>query len=63
MTSNVGRTDRRVRIGLGLIILLLGMLLGSWWGLIGLVLLITGYIRWCPVYAPFKFSTVEHAGI
>lgn len=59
MTKNVGLGDRRIRIVLGLIILVLGVLLQSWWGLIGLIPLATGFVRWCPLYAPFKISTMK----
>lgn len=59
MQRNVGKTDRIVRIVLGLIVIALGFYFSSWWGLVGAVLLVTGLIGWCPLYAPFKFSTVE----
>lgn len=57
MKCNIGNTDRVVRIILGLIILAVGLILHSWWGLIGLVPLGTALVRWCPLYIPFKIST------
>ena len=61
MTKNVGPTDRFIRIVTGLVVLLIGLLFGSWWGLLGLIPLVTGMVRWCPLYAPFHFSTVRRA--
>lgn len=57
MQCNVGKTDRMIRIIAGLVIVVLGLVYQSWWGLIGIVPLMTGVIRWCPAYLPFKFST------
>jgi hypothetical protein len=53
MTVNVGGADRIIRIVAGVAILsLLFILEGSArWGLIGIVLLVTGLVRWCPAYA------------
>ena len=54
MKSNVGGVDKIVRIvaGLGLLSLIL-ILEGNarWWGLVGLVPLLTGVINFCPLYA------------
>ena len=47
-----------VRIIAGLIILLLGLIYRNWWGLIGLIPLLTGVFRFCPLYLPFKINTV-----
>jgi hypothetical protein len=57
MQCNVGKIDRAVRIAAGLIVLSLGLYAQSWLGLIGLVPLMTGIIRWCPVYVPFGIKT------
>jgi hypothetical protein len=60
MTANVGSIDRGVRIALGLAILGLFFFLdGSarWWALVGLPLLGTGLMRWCPAYLPFGIRT------
>ena len=60
MERNVGGVDRAVRIvvGLGLLSLLF-LLEGNtrWWGLIGLGLLATGALGWCPAYLPFGIKT------
>ena len=57
MKCNVGPTDRLLRIIIGLVILVIGYINENWWGLIGLVPLLTGLLRWCPVYLPCKIST------
>ena len=59
MKFNVGKTDRLLRILVGLVILVLGYIYSSWWGLIGFIPLLTGLFKWCPAYVPFKKSTVE----
>lgn len=57
MKCNVGKTDKTIRIIGGLVILALGVLLKSWWGLIGIIPLATALSGWCPLYVPFKIST------
>jgi hypothetical protein len=60
MKKNIGRIDRWVRIVAGIIVLsLLIWLPGNqrWFGLIGLVPLITGIIGFCPSYALFGIRT------
>ena len=57
MKCNVGSIDRLLRIILGLLIAILGVVFNSWWGLVGIVPLATGLFRFCPLYVPFKLST------
>ncbi len=59
MKCNVGKTDKAIRIILGLVIIAVGVIYQSWWGLIGLIPLFTGLVRWCPLYVPFKISTCK----
>ena len=59
MKCNVGKVDRMIRIVLGIAIISVGMYFKSWWGAVGLILLLTAAIRWCPAYIPFGFSTCE----
>ncbi len=49
MKCNVGKTDRIIRIIGGLVIALLGVVFSSWWGLIGIIPLVTGLFSICPV--------------
>jgi len=57
MKCNVGPVDRLLRIVVGLVVAIIGVIFDSWWGLVGLVPLATGLFKFCPLYAPFKIST------
>lgn len=57
MKCNVGRTDRIVRVIIGLGMIWAGFFYEDWRGAIGIVPLATAAIGYCPVYTPFKFST------
>lgn len=57
MNPNVGSLDRVARIIIGLAILGAGYYYQSWWGLVGLVPLLTAIVRVCPAYWPFGLST------
>lgn len=59
MKYNVGSVDRLLRIVFGLLIAILGVIFDSWFGLIGLIPLATGLFSFCPMYFPFKFTTVK----
>lgn len=61
MKNNVGKTDRIVRIILGLIIGLAGIYFQNWWGLIGIIPIATAIVNFCPLYAPFGISTCKKA--
>ena len=57
MLKNVGSADRNMRIVLGIAIIIVGVVLQSWWGLIGLVPLLTAGLNFCPFYAILGIST------
>lgn len=57
MKRNVGPTDRIIRLILGVIIILLGVVFNSWWGLIGVLVFLTGLVGWCSLYSLFGIST------
>lgn len=59
MKKNVGGIDRLVRITAGLAIGVAGIYFQSWWGLIGLIPLLTGLFSYCPLYVPFKISSAR----
>ncbi len=55
---NVGGVDRVVRIVAGLGILSLAFVGPQTpWGYVGLVVLATGLVGWCPAYVPFGIKT------
>jgi hypothetical protein len=58
MTQNVGGIDRILRIVVGLVLIGLAATgTVGWWGWLGIVLLATGALGWCPPYAIFGFNT------
>lgn len=57
MKTNVGSADRIVRLVLGAVIILLGIYFKSWWGIIGIVPVITGLLNFCPAYSLIGVST------
>ena len=57
MTRNEGNTDRIIRLVLGIAVIALGFYFRSWFGLIGLIPLVTAGIGWCPLYSIFGLST------
>jgi Protein of unknown function (DUF2892) len=60
MKTNVGGIDKVVRIIAGLVLLSLIFILEGnvrWWGLIGIVPLLTGTLGWCPAYNLFGIKT------
>ncbi|MBN2011751.1 DUF2892 domain-containing protein [candidate division KSB1 bacterium] len=60
MKRNVGIIDKAIRIVVGLALIILALIDKQWWwGAIGLVLMITGFINRCLLYLPFKISTYK----
>ena len=58
--KNVGNFDRLVRICIGVVLISM-VFVGpkTPWGWIGLMLLFTGLVRWCPAYLPFGINTCK----
>lgn len=58
MKTNEGGIDRIVRILAGVVLLgLMAMGTIGWWGWLGVVLLATGLIGWCPLYTLLGLNT------
>lgn len=60
MSKNVGSIDRTLRVLLGVVLLSLVLLLEAparWWGLVGLVPLLTGLFSFCPLYTLMGISS------
>lgn len=60
MAKNVGTIDRTLRVLLGMVLLSLVVLLDTparWWGLVGLVPLLTGLFSFCPLYSVLGISS------
>ncbi|NCD13102.1 MAG: DUF2892 domain-containing protein [Epsilonproteobacteria bacterium] len=60
MKCNVGKTDKMIRMIAGILIALIGVIYNSWFGLIGVILLATAIIRFCPAYLPFNIDTSKN---
>ncbi|GBD06304.1 hypothetical protein HRbin21_00092 [bacterium HR21] len=68
---NVGTADRWIRLIAGLLLVVLGSFRwGGWQGetwygvaalVVGIVLVVTSWVRWCPLYALFGLRTVKKA--
>ncbi len=59
MQKNMGSADRIIRAIIGLAIIVLGIVFQSWWGLLGIIPLLTTLMGSCPMYVPFKISTLK----
>jgi hypothetical protein len=59
MKSNVGKTDKIIRIILGVLIGAAGVIFKSWWGLLAIIPLFTGIVGWCGIYKVFGISTAK----
>ena len=59
MKQNVGSIDRIIRLIVGIVIIVVGVILNSWWGLIGVLIFLTGLVGWCGLYRIFRISTCK----
>lgn len=57
MKYNVGKTEQIFRVIIGLIIIILGLYYKNWWGIVGILPIITGLSRYCPISALLGIST------
>jgi len=57
MKTNVGSIDRLIRIVLGVVAIALGFIFKSWWGVVGVVPILTGVLNYCPAYSLIGVST------
>ena len=59
MEIYVGSTERLLRIIVGVVIIGLGLYFQSWWGVVGLIPLLTGLFRFCPLYKMLGMNTCK----
>ena len=58
MKTNVGTTDRIIRLIIGIILVTVGIFFKSWIiVLVGVLALLTGIVGWCYLYVPFGINT------
>lgn len=64
MQKNVGRTDKWLRIILGVVIAGVGYYMQNWvLGIIGVIIFGTGIFNWCLLYRIFGISTCKTEAI
>lgn len=59
MKRNVCVIDRTIRIFLGIVIILTGLIFKTLWGIIGIIPLLTGLIGFCPLWLIFRIDTCK----
>ncbi len=59
MGKNIGSIDKGIRFVAGLAAVGAGVYFQTWWGAVGLVLIFTALISWCPPYAMLGISTCK----
>lgn len=59
MKCNVGKTEKIVRGIIGLILLIAGYMYSYWFGVVGVVLLLTAAVGWCPLTFAFGINTCK----
>ncbi len=59
MKQNVGEADKAIRVIIGTLVLFWGLYNRNVLGLVGVVLLTTAFVGFCPLYSVLGFSTGE----
>ncbi|MBM4399479.1 MAG: DUF2892 domain-containing protein [Candidatus Cloacimonetes bacterium] len=59
MYKNIGLLDQIIRIILAMAIFIAGVIFKSYWGLLGLILLVTALFQFCPLYSVFGIKTCK----
>jgi hypothetical protein len=59
MKCNVGKTDKTIRIVLGIVIAAAGFYFKSWWGIVAIVPLVTAFTGFCPLYSLLGINTCK----
>lgn len=58
MKKNVGNIDKKIRIVIGIILILAGIVTQQYWlSVIGVILLGTAFCHFCPLYKIFGINT------
>ena len=57
MKQNIGNADRGYSVDNWCYHYSGGNLFKTWWGLIGVLPIVTGTVRYCPLYVPLKLNT------
>ncbi len=57
MPCNIGKTDRILRIVIGVVLILVAIFFSQPWAYIGIIPLVTGLVKFCPIYSLLKLNT------
>ena len=63
MIANLGKTDRILRALIGAALIIIGYLYNSWLVIAGGIIFLTSVFSWCPIYAPFNYSSKRKSGL
>jgi hypothetical protein len=57
MKCNIGKTERLIRVVGGLMLMGAGIFFGGLWAILGVVVMATALVGWCPVSAMLGISS------
>jgi hypothetical protein len=57
MKCNIGKTERLIRVAAGLLLAVAGILSSGIWVILGVAVMATAIIGWCPVRAALGLSS------
>jgi hypothetical protein len=61
LVKNVGKTDRNIRYAAAGVLVLIGVVSGSWLlSVLGLIVLATAYVGTCGAYIPLGIDTTKN---
>ena len=59
MKKNMGSLDKNLRLVVGIILLIVGFFSTWWLSLIGVIMIGTSVMGFCPAYVPFNLHTMK----
>jgi hypothetical protein len=59
MKCNVGKRDKIIRVIIAVLFFAVGLIFKSWWGLLGVIPLVTAVTGFCGFYVPLKINTLK----
>lgn len=60
MIKNVGKTDKIIRLIIGVILIVISFTSSMWFALLGVILIITAATGFCGIYKIFGINTCPH---
>lgn len=57
MKCNIGKTERIIRVAGGLLLTGAGIFIGGLWAVLGVIVMLTALVGWCPVSAVLGLSS------